>query len=327
MSIENVGFGTQIKNAYKIRLIRTFLFDGTTDMVVDQIRRSQIQLITTDVVDGLYTHHSLKREDNSWKFCNSRKFQDPNNMHVSQNFPAGIDNPGTMLTLGSFNGGSSDMLYSLPVADNSMPIGRLADFGRVVFVGNEGIGPDPNTITDMISMASSEGDVRVDLNSNATILKYICTLNREKGNLPGRININTAPVHVIAAAIPPSLVMTALNDPNNALVIAQQMVDGRPYRSIADMSKLPLMQKYMNITGLNIGDTSIDNDFEERDWIFNRLSNIFTVRSDTFTAYILVRLGTDGPQRRMIAIFDRSNVWSKDNTPRLVALHPVPDPR
>jgi len=76
-----------------------------------------------------------------------------------------------------------------------------------------------------------------------------------------------------------------------------------------------------------VGDLGIENDFEERHWIFNRLANIFTVRSDTFTAYILVRLGTDGPQRRMIAIFDRSNVWQKGDVPRLVALHPVPDPR
>jgi len=35
----------------------------------------------------------------------------------------------------------------------------------------------------------------------------------------------------------------------------------------------------------------------------------------------------DGPQKRMIAIFDRSNVFSPADRPRLVALHPVPDPR
>ncbi|MHC5101275.1 MAG: hypothetical protein ACYSOG_05515, partial [Planctomycetota bacterium] len=74
-------------------------------------------------------------------------------------------------------------------------------------------------------------------------------------------------------------------------------------------------------------DQAIIDDVEERDWILSHLSNKFTVRSDVFTAYILVRLGEAGPQRRMIGIFDRSQVWSKNDRPKLVALHPVPDPR
>jgi len=69
------------------------------------------------------------------------------------------------------------------------------------------------------------------------------------------------------------------------------------------------------------------NDLRERDIIFQRISNLVTVRSDVFTAYILVRLGRDGPQKRMIAIFDRSNVFDGNQRPQLVALHPVPDPR
>ena len=39
-------------------------------------------------------------------------------------------------------------------------------------------------------------------------------------------------------------------------------------------------------------DPSMTDDIEERDWILSRLSNIFTVRSDTFTAYIAIRIGT-----------------------------------
>jgi len=69
------------------------------------------------------------------------------------------------------------------------------------------------------------------------------------------------------------------------------------------------------------------DDLEERDILFHRISNLVTVRSDVFTAYILVRIGTDGPQRRMIAIFDRSNVYTTTDKPQLLALHPVPDPR
>ena len=78
--------------------------------------------------------------------------------------------------------------------------------------------------------------------------------------------------------------------------------------------------------GGSTGDGAPD-DFEERDVIFSRISNLVTVRSDVFTAYILVRIGTDGPQKRVMAILDRSNVYSGDGKVRIIALHPVPDPR
>jgi hypothetical protein len=82
---------------------------------------------------------------------------------------------------------------------------------------------------------------------------------------------------------------------------------------------------------IDLGDEVVD-DFEERDVIFSRISNLVSVRSDVFTAYILVRIGADGPQKRVIAILDRSgvnktNVNSPDGKVRIVALQHVPDPR
>jgi len=77
--------------------------------------------------------------------------------------------------------------------------------------------------------------------------------------------------------------------------------------------------------GLDRGD-GIEDDFEERDIIFSRISNLVTVRSDVFTVYILVRIGTDGPQKRVVAILDRSDVYSGDGKVRIIALHYVPDP-
>ncbi len=73
-------------------------------------------------------------------------------------------------------------------------------------------------------------------------------------------------------------------------------------------------------------DTAL-NDLEERDLLFTRFSDLVTVRSDVFTAYLLVRVGEAGPQKRLVAIFDRSTVNSPGDRARLVALHPVPDPR
>ena len=94
-----------------------------------------------------------------------------------------------------------------------------------------------------------------------------------------------------------------------------------------DLAGFPDLTTY----GPGLGD-GIADDFEERDVIFSRISNLVSVRSDVFTAYILVRIGADGPQKRVIAILDRSgvnktNVNSPDGKVRIVALQHVPDPR
>jgi hypothetical protein len=74
-----------------------------------------------------------------------------------------------------------------------------------------------------------------------------------------------------------------------------------------------------------LGDGGAYNDFEERDVIFDRISNLITVRSDVFTAYILVRIGPDGPQKRYVAILDRSESPAKPV--KVIAIQQVPDPR
>jgi hypothetical protein len=86
---------------------------------------------------------------------------------------------------------------------------------------------------------------------------------------------------------------------------------------------------YGDLTGFpDLTPDSAPDDFEQRDVIFSRISNLVTVRSDVFTAYILVRIGKDGPQKRVIAILDRSNVYLlPTDKVRVIALYPVPDPR
>jgi len=108
------------------------------------------------------------------------------------------------------------------------------------------------------------------------------------------------------------------NDPN--YTIAKYASHFRP-----DRQDLP---GYPDLTtdGQFSGD-GVTDDFEERDVIFSRISNLVTVRSDVFTAYILVRIGVDGPQKRAIAILDRSGVNSPEDQVKIVALHYVPDPR
>ena len=113
---------------------------------------------------------------------------------------------------------------------------------------------------------------------------------------------------------------------------------GRPgssgFGSIAGITEVPGMRSsyasggkdLTKLPDLSPGDGAID-DFEERDVIFARISNLITVRSDVFTAYILVRVGENGPQKRMIAILDRSEVENSGDRVRIRALHPVHDAR
>ena len=114
--------------------------------------------------------------------------------------------------------------------------------------------------------------------------------------------------------------------------------------------------KKTTTTVRNVGDPFMTGDFEDRDWLFGRMANLLTVRSDTFTAYILIRIQSQAntsevSERRLVAIFDRSNVFfppvmARNNTddsgdlpsgklsderdrlyvtPRVVAVQPVPD--
>jgi hypothetical protein len=74
------------------------------------------------------------------------------------------------------------------------------------------------------------------------------------------------------------------------------------------------------------GHDDAPGDMEKRYLIFSRISDLVTVRSDVFTAYILIRVGNNGPQKRVIAILDRSDVAAGGKV-KVIAVHPVPDPR
>ncbi|MHC4618487.1 MAG: hypothetical protein ACYTEQ_12125 [Planctomycetota bacterium] len=166
--------------------------------------------------------------------------------------------------------------------------------------------------------------------------------------VPGRININTAPWFVIAQL--PWMQYYPGNPPpaeapygRARAICAWRDSVSVGFASTAQLMDVPEMASLMadnddNVYnpvaggGPDLTEDSARDDFEERDLIFSRISNLVTVRSDVFTAYILVRLGVNGPQKRVIAILDRSNVYrdglgNLTGKVKLRALHPVPDPR
>ncbi|NLH17967.1 MAG: hypothetical protein GX455_15435 [Phycisphaerae bacterium] len=317
---------------------------GRTWLTVDGTTRDQvIQLIR----DGTNT---LKRDDRAWKFAQAQEVE-----IVRQTATHTLGQPNNVTIPGDKKS------YQMPVADDntatvSKPLSTLGDFDKILTLGSEWISADdPNAITHFMGLASNEGDVRTDIVSAPEVLRYVGFLNRPAGNLPGRININTASWEVIRAAIPPrtDFVKTGEDPQQFADNLAKAIVrvgSPSPFTSIADLfdttknsAIASLLTKWKDDPADNVGDPSMTDDIEERDWILSRMSNIFTVRSDTFTAYIAIRIGTPrvainatdpsktvvdvDADRHYIAIFDRSAVDQPDESPRLVALHRVPDAR
>ena len=316
--------GPALGGNYEIQLLRPAPANsGHSYICVDKISSDEVVRLF-----GVYNQSAVKRNDEDWSFIyDNWEFQEEDGGTYTHTL--GQKNAVTVSTPDSFQIG---------VADDGLSLTRWHELEVLGLYGN-GPASDPNAMT-VSSILADAGTTQYyfDLiNDSPSILNYVATVNRPGlGTLPGRININTAPMHVIAAAIPPTLADPNAADPTktvtfSALQLAQAIVDGRPYQKLSDLltnvSEFGQYDTGGAWEGENVGAQSIEDDIEEEHWILSNLANKFTVRSDVFTAYILVRLGAEGPQRRMIAIFDRSQVWDKNDRPKLVALHPVPDPR
>ncbi|RKY10179.1 MAG: hypothetical protein DRP56_01585 [Planctomycetota bacterium] len=302
-------------------------------LLVDKVSTEKLRDPNNGIF-GVTGQNSIKRDDDAWKF-------------VNLNYETQRENDGNFsLTLGQDNDANlPGDGFQIGVADDGLGLCR---WHELEVLSLNGYSSDPNMAFTEILADPNNAPYHFNLDPNHTpnnndLLDYIATINRpDLGSLPGRININTAPVHVIAAAIPPVLADPNAADPLktvtfSALQLAQAIIDYRespsgPFEKISDLLNITEFKQYDDSgtgawQGENVGMQSIEDDIEEEHWVLSNLANKLTVRSDVFTAYILVRLGTDGPQRRMIGIFDRSGVWTKEDRPKLVALHPVPDPR
>jgi hypothetical protein len=150
--------------------------------------------------------------------------------------------------------------------------------------------------------------------------------------IKGRININTAPWFVIAQL--PWVSYHTLSNYDLARSIAYYRDIRGGYKSIGelmtDANSSPASIGYYEGQSfvpdvLMTPEDGLGDIFERRDVIFARISNLVTVRSDVFTAYILVRIGETGPQKRVVAILDRSEYPAKPV--KVIAIQSVPDPR
>ncbi|MFC1635984.1 helix-hairpin-helix domain-containing protein [Planctomycetota bacterium] len=213
----------------------------------------------------------------------------------------------------------------------------IGDIARALIVGPS---EDPNDMIGVrLAAEPPEELIRLNLQNPifARIFNYLTVIDpvnhghpEHETRIKGRININTAPWFVIAQLpwMEPEIAqeIVAYRD-----TIAGAFEGTGALMQVPEMGYYAYDAAYANVDLNQLPDLTpsdgVISDFEERDMIFARISNIITVRSDVFTAYILVRIGASGPQKRVLAILDRSQVFSPDNKVRIIALHAVPDPR
>lgn len=260
--------------------------------------------------------------DNSRFYCRD----DGKGNYIYQNLSSATN------TLGATNG-TSGLRRNYNITNSVDSFISPGEIARVLTIAPSA---DPNDMLGVkLEPEPAEGQIRVDLLNPvyADIFQYLTVIDPTDYGLPatetrikGRININTAPWFVIAQLpwMEPAVAQA---------IAAYRDTVSEAFDSVAELMYVPQMAYYAT-DALDLdrrpdftpADGAVD-DFEERDIIFSRISNLVTVRSDIFTAYILVRIGVDGPQKRVIAIFDRSGVHSPSDKVRIIAVHPVPDPR
>jgi len=314
------------EGSYDVYLIRK---TSASDIYLDKQQTQDNGWFDWNKVKDVPQYYS--RADNDWNVV----FQ---NMESASN------------TLGSANG-ITGTRKNYNFYDFASALERFASVGDIARALT--IGPRPTTEPeDMIGMRlasePNENAVRLDLQNPLyeNIFQYLTVIDPtehfdpndytnyqsylNETRIKGRININTAPWFVIAQ-------LPWMQESIAQAIVAYRDTIGGAFESTGALLQVRSMGYYANdpnyasvdLSGypdLTPNDGAV-GDFEERDVIFSRISNITTVRSDVFTAYILVRIGADGPQKRVLAILDRSQVASPAGKMRILALHPVPDPR
>ena len=315
----------QLSERYDIYLLRQV---EATDIYLDQ-QKTEDTWFDWDIVKENSQFYC--RPDNNWNV-------------IYQNLQPAAN------TLGTQNGiTASQRNYNIETS-----VGPFITAGEIARVLTVGCSTDP---CDMLGMrlADEPGEelIRLDLQNPAftNIFNYLTVidptnhgLDEYETRIKGRINVNTAPWFVIAqlpwiqyADSRPFEKAQAICNYRDKFGTYVNRLGSSGFVSSADLMQVPQMQMlgadgldnlYSDVPrGPDLTQDTARDDFEERDLIFSRISNLVTVRSDVFTAYILVRIGVDGPQKRVVAILDRSQAYSSSGKVRIVALHPVSDPR
>jgi hypothetical protein len=300
----------QLSERYNIRLVRNV---SAAKLFLDKQTTQDAWFEWDDAND---TSKFYNRSDANWNIVYQEFIASTNTL--------GINNVRAALRKDYNIANSTDFFVSVGDVARTLTIGPGVDANDMIGVK---LAQEPN-----------EFDIRMDLLNPiyANLFQFLTVTDPTEYGAPptetrvkGRININTAPWFVMA--------QLPWMEPKVAQALASFRDTFGAFDAIGDLIQVPEMAYYATDPAFRDVDldrwpdfTPLDgavSDFEERDLIFSRISNLITVRSDVFTAYILVRIGLDGPQKRVIAILDRSRVTTPTDKVRLLDLQSVPDPR
>ena len=129
--------------------------------------------------------------------------------------------------------------------------------------------------------------------------------------VPGRININTAPSTVLSA-LPGTSTNTSIGTwsamTGNTLI--NNIINARPYSSIGTITSVSGMNYFATDNKDNDADGFVDEK-DERDLIFTSIANLITTHSNVFAVYVTARIvNSDATQtfaeKKLVAIVDRS---------------------
>jgi hypothetical protein len=217
-----------------------------------------------------------------------------------------------------------DATLGHPILENIGQLGRLLSVGP---------GTEPNVPFSTIGerLTDPNGAVEtvfVDLTLTrfSNLFQYLTVMDpanyggADDARVKGRININTAPWTVLQGLPGLDLSADANLTPERSIALYREIDPNHVYQSVGDLMQVPEM---VTLGQANVGLVNL----KLRDQMFTRMADLATVRSDVFTAYILVRMGINGPQKRYLAVLDRSQVDDAQDRIRILALQPVPESR
>lgn len=232
-------------------------------------------------------------------------------------------------------------------ADPDMTQPRLTRVGDILRILTLGPGTSSNrTVGQQLMDAPHESRYRIDLrgayNPYTRIFQHLTVLdpNRFNAELPenemrvkGRININTAPWFVLSLLpwISSDLAVEIVNQRDRAFTSIGELMRVDALSMLANDTETRQYDERNPSTNLfdypDFTDDDAEDDLEETHLLFSAISNLITVRSDVFSAYIVVRIGFDGPQRRVYALLDRSDVERSSDHAQVLLRQKVPEPR
>ncbi|HHT9109535.1 MAG TPA: hypothetical protein ACFYDZ_00080 [Candidatus Brocadiaceae bacterium] len=128
--------------------------------------------------------------------------------------------------------------------------------------------------------------------------------------VPGRININTAPSSVLAA-LPGSSTTTSIGT-WSALqgALITNIINNRPYTKIGELPAVSGMD-YFGTDGIDNDSDGLVDEKDEKDLIFTSITNLITTHTNVFAVYVTARIVNSNAtqtyaEKKLVAIVDRS---------------------